>query len=48
MGDHNLPHRSFSSDAVVQEVDGHAVLVKLLDQLDHVSIVASQPVAFLY
>ena len=44
---HNHPsHRSFSSDAVVQETDGHAVLVELLDQPDHVSSVASQPVEF--
>ena len=31
------PHRSFSSDAVVKETDGHIVLVELLDQLDHVA-----------
>ena len=44
---HNHPsHGSFSSDAVVQEADGHAVLVELLDQPDHVSSVASQPVEF--
>ena len=44
---HNHPsHGSFSSDAVVQEADGHAVLVELLDQPNHVSSVASQPVEF--
>ena len=35
-----------SSDAVVQKAHGHAVLVELLDQPDHVSSVASQPVEF--
>ena len=45
-GHHHPSHRSFSSDAVVQEAHGHAVLVELLDQTDHVSSVASQPVEF--
>ena len=45
-GHHHSSHRSFSSDAVVQEAHGHAVLVELLDQPDHVSSVASQPVEF--
>ena len=45
-GHHHPSHRSFSSDAVVQEAHCHAVLVELLDQPDHVSSVASQPVEF--
>ena len=45
-GHHHPSHGSFSSDAVVQEAHGHAVLVELLDQPDHVSSVASQPVEF--
>ena len=45
--DHHHPsHLSFSSDAVVQKADSHAVLVELLDQPDHVSSVVSQPVEF--
>ena len=43
---HHPSHRSFSSDPVVQEADGHAILVELLDQPDHVSSVPSQPVEF--
>ena len=46
-GHHHPSHRSFSGDAVVQEADGHAVFVELLDQTDHVNSVASQPVEFL-
>ena len=45
-GHHHPSHGSFSSDTVVQEADGHAVLVEFLDQPDHVSSVASQPVEF--
>ena len=42
-GHHHPSHRSFSSDAIVQETHGHAVLVELLDKADHVSSVAAQP-----
>ena len=45
-GHHHPSYRSFSSDSVVQEADGHAVLVELLDQPDHVSGVTAQPVKF--
>ena len=45
-GHHHQSHRSFSSDAVVQEANGNTVLIELLDQPDHVNSVASQTVEF--